>query len=530
MRTAYSYTRLSTKEQLRGDGARRQIEDRDRWLTAHPNAALDTEFALVDTRSAFRGDHARAGKLSLFLRAVESGRIPRGSILLIESYDRLSREQLMDSVYLLLGILRAGIDVVTFGSGAHEFRHDATGADQMMALMYSMMVLARANEESEIKSHRGAARWEARRKEARTARTAFRAGNKPPWLDFDNKKRAWIINKTRARIVNWIIDCRIDGKSRRAIAKELNAKGTDTWHPDRKDGAVAWSGTYVDKILRSQSLIGEYQPYRRPRGSKGTPVGDPIPGFYPVVVDKKRWLAAQAARNEGVNFRGRRGQFRNILRGLTRCACGSRTEFVDTGRYTYLRCTAAWHSGCKNKRMYPYKRLEILTLMALGDRASSGVFETRESTRKLETDLAGAAALLADLKSRRDKLIELAETGAGASVAGRLMEIETQISSAQAAIDTLQKSIAAAGEVTSTNVATLTKTWKRLSETSSPDERIAINGRLKRLLDGIVLSENKIFVHWLDGTQASIWLNNHQTRRRRTKAVKSRSRWKKAAK
>jgi DNA invertase Pin-like site-specific DNA recombinase len=204
VRNAYSYTRLSTKEQLKGDGARRQIEDRDRWLAAHPDAVLNTEFALVETKSAFRGDHARTGRLSLFLRAIEDGRIPRGSVLLLESYDRLSREQLMDSVYLLLGILRAGIDVVTFGSGPHEFRHDATGADQMMALMYSMMVLARANEESEIKSHRGAAVWDTRRKKARTSLTVFRAGNKPPWLDFDNEKSVWIVNKQRAKVVKRI--------------------------------------------------------------------------------------------------------------------------------------------------------------------------------------------------------------------------------------------------------------------------------------------------------------------------------------
>jgi DNA invertase Pin-like site-specific DNA recombinase len=515
MRFAYSYTRLSTKEQLKGDGARRQIEDRDRWLAAHPDAVLDTEFALVDVKSAFRGDHARTGKLSLFLRAIEDGRIPRGSVLLLESYDRLSREQLMDSVYLLLGILRAGIDVVTFGSAGHEFRHDATGADQLMALMYSMMVLARANEESEIKSHRGAAVWDSRRKKARGSLTAFRAGNKPPWLEFDSKKCAWTVDKKRAKIVNRIIDDRIAGKSRRAIAKGLNAKGIKTWHPDRKGGAVAWSGTYVDKILRSRSLIGEYQPYLRPRGSKGRPIGDQITGFYPVVVSENRWLAAQAARNEGVNFRGRRGQFRNILRGLTQCACGSRTEFVDTGQSTYLRCTAAWHSGCENKRMHGYQHLEMLTLAALGKRAGSIVSGDPESVRNLQNELAGARALLADLKSRSENLIELAEAGAGASVAGRLTEIEAHISASQADVDAFQKSIAAIGEVSAVDTATLTEAWKRLSEISSPDEREALNGRLRRLLNVIVLSPDKIFFRWKDGTQATAFLKEQKRGRRR---------------
>jgi RNA-directed DNA polymerase len=366
--------------------------------------------------------------------------------------------------------------------GRRSINRASHGRVLVLRLMYSMMVLARANEESEIKSHRGAAVWDTRRKKARASLTVFRAGNKPPWLDFDNEKSVWIVNKQRAKIVKRIIDDRIAGKSRRTIAKELNTEGVKTWHPDRKDGAMAWSGTYVDKILRSRSLIGEYQPYLRPCGSKGAPIGDPIPGFYPVVIKEKRWFAAQAVRNEGVNFRGRRCQFRNILRGLTQCACGSRTEFIDTGQYTYLRCTAAWHRGCDHKRMHSYKRLEIQTLAALGTRAGSIVSGDPEFVRNLETDFAGNRALLADLKSRRDNLIELAETDGGASVAGRLFEIEAHISAAQKTAEALQKSIAVAGEASSANTTTLTEAWQRLSEASSPDERSAINSRLRRLL------------------------------------------------
>ena len=70
---------------------------------------MDEDLALSDLGiSAFKGKNATEGALAAFLIAAKEGRIPRGSILLVESLDRLSRNTITDAVALLTSIVRAG--------------------------------------------------------------------------------------------------------------------------------------------------------------------------------------------------------------------------------------------------------------------------------------------------------------------------------------------------------------------------------------------------------------------------------------
>src|SRR5215471_18471211 len=95
--TAYSYIRFSSPEQAKGDSIRRQESLRDAWL-AKTGAVLDTSLSLRDEGvSAFAGAHrqnADRHALAAFLELVKQGRIPRGSYLIVESLDRLSREHI----------------------------------------------------------------------------------------------------------------------------------------------------------------------------------------------------------------------------------------------------------------------------------------------------------------------------------------------------------------------------------------------------------------------------------------------------
>src|SRR5688572_21023023 len=93
----FSYLRFSSPEQARGDSFRRQTEEPERWCRER-GLELDDTLTLHDLgRSAFRGSHAEFGALRVFLDLVESGRVERGSILLVESLDRLSREAVLDA-------------------------------------------------------------------------------------------------------------------------------------------------------------------------------------------------------------------------------------------------------------------------------------------------------------------------------------------------------------------------------------------------------------------------------------------------
>src|ERR1700730_130452 len=104
---------MSTDLQLKGDSRRRQLEASRAYAEAN-GLELAEGAELEDIGiSAFRGANAREGALSRFLEAVISGTITSGSYLIVESLDRLSREQVLSAQSLFLSIIQAGINLVT---------------------------------------------------------------------------------------------------------------------------------------------------------------------------------------------------------------------------------------------------------------------------------------------------------------------------------------------------------------------------------------------------------------------------------
>src|SRR5262245_17290487 len=126
---AYSYLRFSSPQQAAGDSIRRQTQATRDWCDRN-KVPLDESLTLRDEGvSAFRGKHREnpdVHGLATFLAAVKTGRVPRGSFLVVENLDRLSRESIVPAVNLFTGILLAGIKVVQLQPAEQTF-HD--GAD-----------------------------------------------------------------------------------------------------------------------------------------------------------------------------------------------------------------------------------------------------------------------------------------------------------------------------------------------------------------------------------------------------------------
>ena len=101
--TAYSYIRFSSAAQERGDSLRRQTQGTEAYVQKK-GYTLDTTLHLQDLGvSAFRGVNVREGALAAFLEAVKQGRVKPGSVLIVESLDRLTRDQLLRSPGLVHG-------------------------------------------------------------------------------------------------------------------------------------------------------------------------------------------------------------------------------------------------------------------------------------------------------------------------------------------------------------------------------------------------------------------------------------------
>src|SRR5262249_9170345 len=98
MEKCYSYIRFSGQRQEAGDSYRRQMALAEE-AALQEGVPLDQTLSLADKGiSAFRGANWQRGYLGQFLDLVDAGVIAKGSILIIERVNRLSRLPWMEQV------------------------------------------------------------------------------------------------------------------------------------------------------------------------------------------------------------------------------------------------------------------------------------------------------------------------------------------------------------------------------------------------------------------------------------------------
>lgn len=336
---AYSYIRYSSAEQSKGRSYDRQLERCEKYC-------LDNGLTLSDERffdsgiSAHKGAHAtEKGEFARFISLVENGSIPRGSLLIVESLDRLSREIVQDALYRFMGLLKK-IDIVTLDDGM-VYKNDS-GA---MQLMLSLVKMTTAHEESHKKSQRLQDVWNTKKSLARSEGKPIGAAA-PLWLEYTPS--GYLINETHAAIIRRVFQMSLDGYGKVTIAKTFNAEAIPSFK------GKTWGTSSIQKILSNRALLGEYQPYTG-RGKDRSPTGAPIHNYYPTVISEATFYQAQEAA-AGRRIAGTTKQTArfNVWQGVSRCGvCLGPLHLVNKGKSpkggTYLHCYAARKGLCKAK-------------------------------------------------------------------------------------------------------------------------------------------------------------------------------------
>lgn len=504
----YSYLRFSTPEQARGDSLRRQTTSAEAWC-ADRGLALDDTLTMRDLGvSAFKGRHAQFGALKAFLDAVEGDRVERGSVLLVESLDRLSREAVLDAAARLFDLIRAGITVVTLSDGQEyserRLRQDWT------PLVISLAVMARAHDESRIKSERVGKAWAQKRIRAATERQAQTAIC-PGWIKLVGGPRTghYELIPERAEIVRSIFSDTIGGLGRRAIAQTLNARRVPTWGVGKKKG-VRWHDSYIQKVLGNPATYGVGEPLGRIAGGDGSAPTEPIEAYYPAAIDEETYYAAQAAARARGTGSGKPGTHRNLLRGIARCArCGSAMIIVDKGARSSgpkLICGAAHASaGCDHRSYYPYASLEATTIWGLGNKRQQLVLAAVDTTAALVDERAAAVAKREALQLRLSNLVELvAAGGGGAMVAGQTRDLQSAIDEAGVTIETIDRELGAAKATSSTaSGSDLVDIYNQLNDLHGDDlvrARAGVAQRLKSLIMRIEVAPAGVEIKYADAT------------------------------
>jgi DNA invertase Pin-like site-specific DNA recombinase len=350
-RILYAYERFSTPEQAAGDSIRRQTEKAAAYAKQH-GLVLDDTFELHDHGiSAFRGRNFAQGALGRFLKAVDEGVVPRGSMLGAENIDRVSRECPWDAQHLVREITDRDITLVTFDDGKiysqETLRNDATLS--ILLTVYAM----RAHDESKKKAERLKAAWVGKRQRMGDKILTSRA---PGWLRVKGGKFEAI--PERAAVVRRIFEMAADGTGLESIARTFNREGVATFGKARQ-----WHRSYVAKVIESRAVVGTFIPHTVDYQRDGREIGkskrirrpaQPIENYFPKVVRDDLYQRVRAMRGGHRAPATRTTTIRNVLASLAVCSvCGSTMTRVSKGARKragkpYLVCSRAKvGAGCK---------------------------------------------------------------------------------------------------------------------------------------------------------------------------------------
>lgn len=395
----YSYLRFSDPRQATGHSADRQNAYAKKWAEDR-GLILDESLSLRDEGlSAYHQRHVKSGALGAFLEAVESGRIAPGSVLVVEGLDRLSRAEPIQAQAQLAQIVNAGITVVTASDGK-EYSREKLKANPM-DLVYSLLVMIRAHEESDVKSKRVKASIKKLCQDWVDGkyRGLIRNGHDPSWVKLVDGKYELV--PARAEAVRMAVQLYTDGHGAEEIFRRLDAAGLKL-----NDGKTNFKGNLY-RLLNMRVLLGEKE-----LSVDGKDFA--LKGYYPAVLTELEWADMRTT----AETRGRsklKGEVPHILTGLgiTSCGyCGSQMAGQNAGRkprlpdgrisdtYRRLRCTHRMYyvecpAGEGSCSIGPVERAlmnfcsDMMNLRSLkgGDRASRPARELAEAIkRKQELD------------------------------------------------------------------------------------------------------------------------------------------------
>jgi DNA invertase Pin-like site-specific DNA recombinase len=372
---------------------------------------LDETFT-DSARSAYKGEHVgKRGELGRFVAAIQSGAVSRGSILIVENLDRISRQGPKIARKLFEKIVDEGVAVhvvnleLKLTYGWENEPHIGNRVDNE---------LHRAFKESERKSKIIKAGLQA------VKHTDAWAGNLPFWLQkvyepgsvaiatggkkTEKPKYKIEVIPEKAELVREIFRLSAQGLGAKSTMQALKAQGIK----------CSISLGTVGELLRNRAVLGEHQPMTY-LDSGAVPDGDPVQKF-PRIVDQTQFNMV-AARLDGKKKICADGKLRpatgshssdeanNLFDGLlsdvTEAPFRS-LHFQDKGGYNNPYLISAWEPGRKSNRIrydlfekdfLRYLKDEVDWKAVSGEKETAALKQARQDLNQVKADLDQASHL-----------------------------------------------------------------------------------------------------------------------------------------
>lgn len=388
----YSYIRFSSTSQRKGSSFDRQTELIEAYAK-RKGLPLDDTLKLQDLgMSAYKGDNALFGKLSVFLDLCKKGKIAKGSVLALEQIDRLSRQKWDDSFQeIAKPIMQAGVTIYSFyDEKEYSDPKDFNSMSQLMASLHQ--------------AHQFSLRLSNRRKD-----TNIRRRNEnipltslcPLWMKLKNDKKGFELIKDKAVILKKMVKDYIKGYGDTTLCQKLNEEQVPTI-----SGFKNWTSSYISKILTHPALIGEYHPKEIVDGKSKLIKDGVIKDYYPSVITVNEWLLLQSIRKEkATKQRGPTGtSVANLFTGILFDARDGMTlQRLVKAKSMPRLISSSFRNGLSHKKFiltFPYEPFENALLYFLANEVQLNQLYVDNNENIVEDKTEILTLELADIEAR----------------------------------------------------------------------------------------------------------------------------------
>jgi DNA invertase Pin-like site-specific DNA recombinase len=367
----FSYLRFSTPEQSQGDSERRQIDAARKWAKRMGYTLEESRCYADKGLSGYHGHHRTKAKggLRKFLRLVEAGEVPQGSILVVENIDRLGRENPKDVLRAV--VFKLWDHGVTLQTLEPEESYPP-GCEDEAKFVYLFLLIQRARNESKRKAQLISDSWGAWRARILNGEKCPPPTGLPWWLCWNPDPRVaqpdrlskqtgkFGYNEPAAAVVRLIFKLAAEGLGVRKICMRLNADSAPVFGRVKR-----WEFAYVGKLLNDRTVLGDFVGKDRV-----------YPDVFPAVITEDGWYKARNTMAEnrfGGRAAGRPAQgAANLFQGLAKDASdGGTMQYVQRDERSGGNVLV---SACRFKKrserdtptlMIPYEMFETAALKSI---------------------------------------------------------------------------------------------------------------------------------------------------------------------
>ncbi|RZD22214.1 recombinase family protein [Pseudoalteromonas sp. MEBiC 03485] len=455
----YLYQRFSSQAQEGNSSLYRQGEAQREWLRNHPDCeVVELEGKpLIDAGvSAFSGKHLSSGSLGRLVAAIESKVVPRGSIILVEHFSRLSRMTITETGKLLDKIWDNDISIVT---ARDQSVYSPSKRNDLSTRMRLIVEIDKAHSDSKWRSEKVKSSWSRREYNAKENKIAPKM-RMPFWLDKKGNLNEY------ADVVRDIFKLHAEGFGQVLIERSLRKKYGDI-KPLKNINP-----TKIIRIIQNPKCIGLVYNEK----------------LYESVVSDKDYYNAQRICKERL-FTSVRPDRKWPLHGLVKCGhCGSGMSIQQSAKsLPLLRCSRKQRSGgesCDAPTTFPYVvayhffsvYVEHLILAKITDLKRSSA--NHEQKVKLIHKLKELQVKQADLKEHYRKSEKVSVT-----IFSLMEDLDAEINDIEAQLSVIQSKIEK-----SLNLAAISKKIVKLSH-SDP---LQYNLELNRIGNKIFLKDKEL--------------------------------------